>query len=156
MWRLRRLWKTSRYSKLALASSIRETVTTVSLDWTPIGGWAVTRDYRVEEQVRKEQTPEDTGEIGTLNQRRQLIRSADGDARGGHRTATNNTPAGGSPATTHTSLSPPGVPSGTETPGPCPSGRYHRNMFPTPEPFPPKTTTPLAWIHRWVWWLVGG
>ena len=73
----------------------RKAIIAVSLDWTPIPGWAVTRDYRVEEEVRKEQDPEDTGEIGTLNQRRRLIRGADGDALGGHRTATNKTSAGG-------------------------------------------------------------
>ena len=32
--------------------------------------WAVTLDYRIEEEIRKAQEPEDTGEIGTLDQRR--------------------------------------------------------------------------------------
>ena len=78
-----------------IPNQAKATITAVSLDWTPIPGWAVPRDYRVEEEVRKVQEPEDTGEIGTLNQRRRLIRSADGDALGGHRTATNKTSAGG-------------------------------------------------------------
>ena len=73
----------------------RKAIIAVSLDWTPMPTWAVTRDYRVEEEIRKEQEPEDTGEIGTLDQRERAVRSADGDARGGHRTATNKTPAGG-------------------------------------------------------------
>lgn len=41
-------------------------VTTVALDWTAIPTWAVTRDHRKEEEVRKQQTPENTGAIGTL------------------------------------------------------------------------------------------
>ena len=73
----------------------RKAIIAVSLDWTPMPTWAVTRDYRIEEEIRKEQEPEDTGEIGTLDQRDRAIRSADGDARGGHLTATNKTPAGG-------------------------------------------------------------
>ena len=73
----------------------RKAIIAVSLDWTPIPTWAVTRDYRVEAEIRKEQEPEDTGEIGSLDLRDRAIRSADGDARSGHRTATNKTPAGG-------------------------------------------------------------
>ena len=73
----------------------RKGIIAVSLDWTPMPTWAVTLDYRIEEEIRKEQEPEDTGEIGTLDQRRRAIRSADGDARAGHRTATNKTSAGG-------------------------------------------------------------
>ena len=57
--------------------------------------WAVTRDFRIEEEIRKKQKPEDTGEIGSLDQRNRAIRSADDDARAGHRTATNKTSAGG-------------------------------------------------------------
>ncbi len=73
----------------------RKAIIAVSLDWTPMPTWAVTRDYRIEEEIRKAQEPEDTGEIGTLNLRDRAIRSADGDALGGHLTATNKTPAGG-------------------------------------------------------------
>ena len=73
----------------------RKGIIAASLDWTPMPTWAVTLDYRIEEEIRKEQEPEDTGEIGTLDLRDRAIRSADGDARGGHRTATNKTPAGG-------------------------------------------------------------
>ena len=51
---------------------IRGLITAVSLDWTPIRAWAVTRDYRIAAQVR----------------------GADGDARSGWATATNKTPAG--------------------------------------------------------------
>ena len=78
-----------------IPNQAKATITTGSLDSTPIRGWAVPRDYRVEEEVRKEQEPEDTGEIGTLNLRDRLIRSADPDALGGHSTATNKTSAGG-------------------------------------------------------------
>ena len=78
-----------------IPNEIKGLVTTVSLDWKAISTWAVTRDYRVEEEVRKVQEPEDAGEIGTLDQRERLIRSPDREARGGYRTATNKTPAGG-------------------------------------------------------------
>ena len=77
-----------------IPNQAKATITTGSLDWTPIRGWAVPRDFRIEEEVRKEQEPEDTGEIGTLNLRDRLIRSADGEALGGHSTATNKTSAG--------------------------------------------------------------
>ena len=73
----------------------RKGIIAVSLDWTPMPTWAVTLDYRIEEEIRKEQEPEDTGEIGSLDLRKRAIRSADGDARSGHRTATNKTSAGG-------------------------------------------------------------
>ena len=77
-----------------IPNQAKATITTGSLDWTPIRGWAVPRDFRIEEEVRKEQEPEDTGEIGTLNLRDRLIRSADDEALGGHSTATNKTSAG--------------------------------------------------------------
>ena len=73
----------------------RKGIIAASLDWTPMPTWAVTLDYRIEEEIRKVQEPEDTGEIGSLDLRDRAVRSADGDARGGHRTATNKTPAGG-------------------------------------------------------------
>ena len=73
---------------------VRELITAVSLDWTPILAWAVTRDFRVEAEVRAEQEPDDSGEIGTLDHGGRLIRSADDHARGGWATATNSTPAG--------------------------------------------------------------
>ncbi|MCQ3803470.1 MAG: hypothetical protein OXC98_04995 [bacterium] len=72
----------------------RKAIIAVSLDWTPMPTWAVTRDFRIEEEIRKTQKPEDTGEIGTLDQRKRAIRSADDGARSGYRTATNKTPAG--------------------------------------------------------------
>ena len=72
----------------------KKSIIAVSLDWTPIPTWAVTRDFRVEEEIRKVQKPEDTGEIGTLDQRGRAVRGADGDARAGHLTATNKTSAG--------------------------------------------------------------
>ena len=73
---------------------IRALITAASLDWTPIRAWAVTRDYRPEEQVRAEQEPDDSGEIGTVDQGGRTVRSADGHARSGWATATNKTPAG--------------------------------------------------------------
>ena len=73
----------------------RKGIIAASLDWTPMPTWAVTLDYRIEEEIRKKQKPEDTGEIGSLDQRNRAIRSADDDARAGHRTATNKTSAGG-------------------------------------------------------------
>ena len=88
-------WFMDTFLSDTIPNQAKETITAASLDWTPIPTWAVTRDYRVEEQVRKEQTPEDTGEIGSLDLRDRAVRSADGDARGGHRTATNKTSAGG-------------------------------------------------------------
>ena len=88
-------WFMDTFLSDTIPNQAKETITAVSLDWTPIPTFSVTRDYRVEGQVRKEQTPEDTGEIGTLDQRGRLIRGADGDALGGHRTATAKTPAGG-------------------------------------------------------------
>ena len=87
-------WFMDTFFSDTIPNQAKATITTGSLDWTPVRGWAVTRDYRVEEEVRKEQEPEDTGEIGTLNLRDRLIRSADGDALSGHSTATNKTPAG--------------------------------------------------------------
>ena len=79
----------------AIPTAARRAITAVSLDWTAIPTWAVTRDFRTEEEIRQEQEPEDTGEIGTLDQRGRAVRSADDDARAGHRTATNKTPSGG-------------------------------------------------------------
>ena len=88
-------WFMDTFLSDSIPAHARKTIITASLDWTPIPTWAVTRDYRIEEEVRKVQEPEDTGEIGTLDLRARTIRSADDGARGGHRTATNKTPAGG-------------------------------------------------------------
>ena len=88
-------WFMDTFLSDTIPNQAKATITTGSLDWSPIPGWAVTRDYRVEAEIRKEQEPEDTGKIGSLDQRRRAVRSADGDARGGHRTATNKTSAGG-------------------------------------------------------------
>ena len=88
-------WFMHTFFSATIPNQAKEDVNSASVDWTSIIGFAVTRDYRVEEEVRKVQEPEDSGEIGTLNQRLRLIRSADGDALGGHRTATNKTSAGG-------------------------------------------------------------
>lgn len=73
----------------------RKAILAVSLDWTAMPTWAVTVDFRVEEEIRQTQQPENTGEIGTLDMRARAVRGADGDARAGHRTATNKIPAGG-------------------------------------------------------------
>ncbi|MDE0233980.1 MAG: hypothetical protein OXM62_03130 [bacterium] len=78
-----------------IPADARKSIVAVSLDWTPMPTWAVTREFRVEKEIRETQEPEDNGEIGTLDQRERAVRSADGDARSGHRTATNKTPAGG-------------------------------------------------------------
>ena len=88
-------WFMHTFFSATIPNQAKEDVNSASVDWTSIIGFDVTRDYRVEEEVRKVQEPEDSGEIGTLNQRLRLIRSADGDALGGHRTATNKTSAGG-------------------------------------------------------------
>ncbi|MCQ3804295.1 MAG: hypothetical protein OXC98_01080 [bacterium] len=77
-----------------IPAEIRALITAVSLDWTPIRAWAVPRDYRPEKQVRAEQEPDDSGEIGTVDQGGRTVRSADGHARGGWATATNKVPAG--------------------------------------------------------------
>ena len=88
-------WFMNTFLNDTIPSYVRKSIIAVSLDWTPMPTWAVTRDYRIEEEIRKTQKPEDTGEIGTLDLRSRAIRSPDGDARSGHRTATNKTPAGG-------------------------------------------------------------
>ena len=87
-------WFMDTFLSDTIPAHARKAIIAVSLDWTPIRGWAVTRDFRIEEEIRKEQEPEDTGEIGTLNLRDRLIRSADDEALGGHSTATNKTSAG--------------------------------------------------------------
>ena len=87
-------WFMSTFLTDTIPAHARKAIIAASLDWTPIPTWAVTRDYRIEEEIRKEQEPEDTGEIGTLNLRDRAIRSADGGARSGHSTATNKTSAG--------------------------------------------------------------
>ena len=134
-------WFMDTFLSDSIPAHARKTIITASLDWTPIPTYAVTRDYRIEEEVRKEQEPEDTGEIGTLDLRARTIRSADDDARAGTAPPPTKPPPGDSPATTDTSLSPPAGPPGMETPTTCPSGRSHPSTFPTAEPFPPKTTT---------------
>ncbi|MDE0231078.1 MAG: transposase [bacterium] len=73
---------------------IRALITAASLDWTPIFAWGITRDFRVEAEVRAEQEPDDSGEIGTVDHEGRTVRSADRHARSGWATATNSTPAG--------------------------------------------------------------
>ena len=87
-------WFMDTFLSDTIPAHARKAIIAVSLDWTPIPTWAVTRDYRIEEEIRKEQEPEDTGEIGSLDLRDRAIRSADDGARSGHSTATNKTPAG--------------------------------------------------------------
>ena len=87
-------WFMQTFLSSTLPWELKPEITTVALDWTPIQTWAVTKDYRIEEEARKVQSPEEDGGIGTLDLRSRLRRSACPDARGGWRTATSKTPAG--------------------------------------------------------------
>lgn len=86
-------WYSHTFISHTIPQEVKPMITTVDLDWTPIKAHAVTKDHRNEEEVRQQQEPENTGAIGTLDQRGRLIRSVDPDARSGWATATNKTSA---------------------------------------------------------------
>lgn len=87
-------WFMDKFLAATVPWVLRNEITAIALDWTPIPTWAVTKDFRVEEEVRQYQSPKEHPEIGELDLRWRLRRSACPDARGGWRTATNSTPAG--------------------------------------------------------------
>ena len=127
----------------------RKGIIAVSLDWTPMPTWAVTLDYRIEEEIRKEQEPEDTGEIGTLDQRAtgdpKRRRRRSGRASHRHQQNLRRTVL---PATTDTCLSPPAAATWNGNPfDPKRRGAPTKNMFPTAEPFPPNNDNALNGLH---------
>ena len=134
-------WFIDTFLSDSIPAHARKAIITASLDWTPMPTWAVTRDYRIEEEIRKVQEPEDTGEIGTLDLRARAIRSADGGARGGQRTATNKVPAGGFNGYYGHLLIAARAATWNGNPTTYPSGCSHQSTLPTAGPFPPKTTT---------------
>ncbi len=87
-------WFMRTFLSATLPWDLKTEITTVALDWTPIVSWAVTKDHRVEKEVRKHQPLKENPEIGELDMRSRLRRSACPDCRGGWRTATNKVPAG--------------------------------------------------------------
>ena len=87
-------WFSHTFISHSITQEVKPMVTTVALDWTPIYTYAVTKDHRIEEEIRQQQEPEESGGIGTLDLRRRARRSADPDARSGWATATNKTSAG--------------------------------------------------------------
>ena len=87
-------WFMHTFVSATLPWDLKTEITAVALDWTPIVTWAVTKDHRIEKEVRKYQPLKENPEIGELDMRARLRRSACPDARGGWRTATNKIPAG--------------------------------------------------------------
>ena len=87
-------WFMRTFLSATLPWDLKTEITTVALDWTPIVSWAVTKDHRVEKEVRKHQPLKENPKIGELDMRARLRRSACPDSRGGWRTSTNKIPPG--------------------------------------------------------------
>ena len=96
-------WICHTFLAAAIPTELKTNSTAISLDWTALETNAVTKDFRTDQEVRDQHSQGDTdpettppaGAIGSLDSQKRLIRSADPDARGGYRTATNKRPAGG-------------------------------------------------------------
>ena len=87
-------WFMHKFVSATIPWVLKTEITAIALDWTPIKTWAVTKDFRIEKEVRKYQLPVENPEIGELDLKWRLRRSACPDSRGGWLTATNTTPAG--------------------------------------------------------------
>ena len=69
-------WFMHKFLSATIPWALKTEITANAMDWTPIETWAVTKDFRVEKEVRKYQTPVENPEIGELDLKWHLHRSA--------------------------------------------------------------------------------
>ena len=83
-------WFVHTFIKATIPRRLRRTCTSISLDWSAVPTYAVTRTYISEETARKQQDQQDSSNSDNPG----VERGADRDARAGHHTATNKRRAG--------------------------------------------------------------
>ena len=92
-------WFAHTWLKATIPRQLRRACTSMSIDWSPVETYAVTKDYTPEEIARQQphrkyDEPSDTPAIGEFGTNKRMRRGADPHAAAGHRSATNKRPAG--------------------------------------------------------------
>ena len=92
-------WFAHTWLKATIPRQLRKACTSMSIDWSPVETYAVTKDHTPEKIARQQphrkyEEPSDTPAIGEFGPNKRVHRSADLHATAGHRSATNKRKAG--------------------------------------------------------------